>query len=169
MFRDLFVSFTSHVVILGSLLYISTFGEKSVIQNMNMYRVRTVTPQSISELIKKTGAVNKQTPKIPQIKTKKEVLPQKHRKKSQTVKRSSQKSTTVKKSKSEDKGSNFRGIKTDSKVDMKYLVELQERIEQNWRVPNINETIKTTVYFKIAKDGKILRVFVEKTNGKHKF
>ncbi len=160
MLRDLIVSLISHTIVIGSLIYASTFGEKPVIQQFDFYRIKTVAPQSISELLKKTGDIGKPKPEIPQIQTKTKTLPKKHRKKSQTVKRSNV-STTVSKKKSESSG--FKGIRTDSKFDFpEYLLELRDLIEQNWLPPTSRGTLSTTVFFRIGRDGKILRVFVEK-------
>ena len=160
MLRELIVSFISHIIVFGSLLYASTFGEKPIIQQFDYYRVKTVTPQSISELLKKTGDVSKPKPEIPQIQTKTKTLPKEHRKSSQTVKRSTVK-TSVSKEKSES--TDLKGIRTDSEFDFpEYLLELRDRIEQNWLPPSSMETLSTTVFFRIGRDGKIVRVFVEK-------
>jgi len=168
MFRDLIISFISHTIVFGSLLYASTFGENLPIQHFNIYRVKTVTPQSISELLKKTGAIGKPKPEIPQIQTKTKTLPKEHRKESQTVKRSSIKDndTTISKS----KNSGLKGIKTDTEFDFpEYLFELRVRIEQNWRPSTANETFATRIFFRIGKNGKILRAFVEKPTGNINF
>ena len=160
MFRDIIVSFISHIIVIGSLFYASTFGEKPEFQQFNYYRVKTVTPQSISELLKKIGDVSKPKPKIPQIQSKTKTLPQKHRKESQTVKRSKT-NTIVNNNKSKTAG--FKGIRTDIEFDFpEYLLELHNRIEQNWRSPTSRETLSTVVFFRIGRNGKILRVFVEK-------
>ena len=160
MLRDLIVSLISHIIIFGSLLYASTFGEKPAIQQFDYYRIKTVTPQSISELLKKTGDISKPKPEIPQIRTKTKTLPNKHRKKSQVVKRSNIK-TEASNKKTESSG--LKGIRTDSEFDYpEYLLELRDRIEQNWSPPTSRETLSTTVFFRIGREGKILRVFVER-------
>ena len=168
MFRDFIISFVSHAVVFGSLLYASTFGEKPLIQHIDVYRVKTVSPQSISELLKKTGDIGKPKPEIPQIQTKTKPLPEEHRKESQTVKRSSvnENNTTISKSKE----SGLSGIKTDTEFEFpEYLLELRNRIEQNWHPSNMKETSVTRVFFRIGKNGKILRAFVEKPTGNLNF
>ncbi len=168
MFRDLIISFISHIIILCSFLYASTFGEKTPIQYLDVYRVKTVTSQSISGLLKKTGEVSEPKPKIPQIQTKTIPLPQENRMETQTVKRSSvvDKNTNIDKSNS----SGLDGIKTDTVFDFpEYLIEIRDRIEQNWRPPTPKETLSTSVFFRIGKDGKILRVYVEKPTGNINF
>jgi len=168
MFRDLIISSVGHTVVLGSLLYASTFGEKQTIQRFDIYRVKTVTPQSISELLKNTGDIGKPKPEIPQIQIKTQPLPKEHRKESQIVKRSSvsDNNTTISKSKK----SGLSGIKTDTEFDFpEYLLELRARIEQNWRSPTVKETLVTRIFFRIRKDGKILRAFVEKPTGNISF
>ncbi len=168
MFRDLIISFISHTIVFGSLLYASTFGENPPIQHFDIYRVKTVTPQSISELLKKTGAIGKPNPEIPQIQIKTQPLPKEHRKESQTVKRSSvnENNTTISKSKE----SGLSGIKTDTEFEFpEYLLELRNRIEQNWHPSTANETFATRIFFRIGKNGKILRAFVEKPTGNINF
>lgn len=168
MFRDLIISFVSHTVVFGSLLYASTFGEKPPIQHFDIYSVKTVSPQSISELLKKIGDVSKPKPEIPQIQIKTQPLPKEHRKESQIVKRSSVSDNNTTISKSKKPG--FKGIKTDTEFDFpEYLFELRDRINQNWRPSTMKKTLVTRVFFRIGKDGKILRVFVEKPTGNINF
>ena len=167
MLRDLIFSLISHIIVLGSLLYASTFGENPVIQQFDYYRVKAVTPQTISELLKKTGEISKPKPEIPQIQTNTKTLPEKHRRESQVVKRSNVK-TAVSNEKTESSG--LKGIRTDSEFDFpEYLLELRDRIEQNWRPPTSRETLSTTVFFRIGRDGKIIRVFVEKPTKNMRF
>ena len=144
MFRDLIISSVGHAIVFGSLVIASFFGEKPTIPKFDVYRVSTVTPQSISELLKKADTVEKPKSNVPQIQTKTKTLPQEHRKESQTVKRSEKSNST-----NESKSSAPRGMRTDSEIDNEYLLELQERISQNWRPPNVSA--KTTVYFNISK------------------
>ncbi len=164
MFRDLIISSVGHAIVFGSLVIASFFGEKPIIPKFDIYRVRTVTPQSISELLKKVDTVEKPKSNVPQIQTKTKTLPQKHRKKSQTVNRSKKSNST---SVTKTKSSTPEGMRTDSEIDNEYLLELQERISQNWRPPGIST--KTTVYFKIRKDGKIVRLQVKERSGNKRF
>ena len=165
MIRDLIASFVGHAVVLVSLFVTSIFGEKPIIQHLDVYRVKTITPQSISELLKKVENIDKPKPNIPQIQTKTKTLPQEHRKESQTVKRSLPKDSNTSVSNSESKTSGLKGLQVDSEIDVKYLLELRDRIEQNWRPPNVSESLVVTVYFKIGRNGKVSRVFVEKPTG----
>ena len=139
MIRDLIASFVGHAVVLVSLFLASIFGEKPIIQHLDVYRVKTITPQSISELLKKIENIDKPKPNIPQIQTKTKTLPQEHRKESQIIKRSLPKDSNTGVSNSESKTSGFKGLQVDSEIDVKYLLELRDRIEQNWRLPNVSE------------------------------
>lgn len=165
MFRDLIASFVGHIVVLVSLVLASVFGENPGIQHLDIYNVKTVTPQSISELLKKVENINKPKPNVPQIQTKTKTLPTNHRKESQTVKRSLQKDSDTSVTNSESKTSGLKGLQVDSEIDIKYLLELRNRIEQNWRTPNVSNSFVATVFFKIGRNGNVLRVFVEKPTG----
>ena len=166
MFRDLIASFVGHAVVLVSLFLTSIFAEKPIIQNLDIYHVRTVTPQSISELLKKVENIDRPKPNIPQIKIETKTLPQEHRKESQIVKRSLPKDSNTGISSSESKTSGLKGLQVDSEIDVEYLLELRDRIERNWQPPNVTESLIVTVYFKIDRNGKVSRVFIEKPTGK---
>ena len=140
MFRDLIASFVGHAVVLVSLFLTSIFAEKPVVQNLDIYHVRTVTPQSISELLRKVENIDKPKPNIPQIKIETKTLPQEHRKESQTVKRSLPKDSNTSVSNSESKTSGLKGLQVDSEIDVEYLLELRDRIERNWQPPNVTES-----------------------------
>ena len=95
-------------------------------------------------------------------------MPKEQRKESKTVKRSSvnENNTTISKSKE----SGLSGIKTVREFEFpEYLLELRDRIEQNWRPSTANETFATRIFFRIGKNGKILRAFVEKPTGNINF
>jgi TonB family protein len=169
MFRDIIFSSIGHTVVFVVLAVASLFNRKPKIESFDVYQVKTVTPQSIAELIRKNETVDKPAPKVPQIQTKAKALPTKHRKKAQTVKRSTPKSNTVAATKSKSKTSGLKGLQVDSEVDIEYLLELRSRIEQNWRPPNSTKSLATRVFFKIGSDGKIQRVFIEKPTGNMNF
>ena len=164
MFRDLIISCVGHSVMIISLLFVSTFGEKPKVRSFDVYRVKTVSSQSISNLLQRAQAVDERKSKVPQIQTKSQVLPQQHRKKSQTVKRSS---TSPSKPGTSKSGNTVpKGMRVDTQFDFpEYLFDIRDKIERNWRPPSSNEQFKTVVFFRIRKDGKITRAFVEKSSG----
>ena len=169
MFRDIIFSSVGHTVVFVMLAVASLFNRKPEIESFDVYQVKTVTPQSIAELIQKNERVDKPVPKIPQIQTKTKALPTTHRKEAQTVKRATPKSNTMAATKTTSKTSGLEGLKVDSEVDIEYLLELRSRIEQNWRPPSSSKSLATRVYFKIGSDGKIQRVYIEKPTGNINF
>lgn len=164
MLRDIVISCIGHIVVIGSMVFASTLAERPALINLDVYRVKTVSSESIAELLQKQASVDKPQRTVPQVKTEKPQLPTKHRKKSQTVKRSKPaQSTTVGKTK---KTTEIPGIKTDIEFNFpEYLLELRDLIEQNWKVPFVRESLATRVFFRIGKDGTITRVFVEAPTG----
>jgi len=168
MFRDIVISLIGHTAVIGSLFIASTFGGKPIVSELSYYRVTTVTPQSIADLLKKNAAVSEPKREIPQIRTDEpKSLPSQQRKKSQAVKRADT-STTV--STQKKGGSDFKGIRTDAEFEYpEYLMELRDRIQQNWKPPAARQSLSTVVYFRIGRNGKVLRVVVEKATKNIKF
>jgi TonB family protein len=164
MLRDIVISCVGHLVVIGSVVFASSFVERPTLNNLDVYRVKTVSPESISELLQKQASVDRPRRTVPQVKTEKPQLPTQHRKKSQTVKRSKPaQSTTVGKTK---KSNEIPGIKTDIEFDFpEYLLELRDLIEQKWKVPFVRESLATRVFFRIGRDGTITRVYVEAPTG----
>jgi TonB family protein len=173
MFRDITLSFIGHSIVLGGVVVASFFGGKKEIQTFDIYQVKAVSSQSISNLLNRAEDFSKPIPNVPQIKTDEEkALPQKFKKKTQTVKGSSRSNTALTKSqsKSSGNGSGSDGIRTDNEFEYPdYLMELRDLIEQKWRPPTPKGTLKTTVFFKIDKTGKVVRIFIEKPTGNISF
>lgn len=46
-----------------------------------------------------------------------------------------------------------------------YMAELQRRIRRNWRPPQAQEDKRVVVFFKIARDGRLLSVSTQKSSG----
>ena len=118
----------------------------------------------------KSAASGKPKPNIPQVKVATEKkLPKKTRRKKQAVKQkstNSEKSEAVTEKGSKVKNSPIAGIKLDSEFDYpEYLIDMRNRIQENWRPPTLNTSIATRIYFNIAKDGTLLRAYVEKKTG----
>ena len=166
MFRELLVSFFGHATVVVSLVIASFFGKKLDIQQVDIYHARVVSSESLSELMKRTESPREPLRNVPQVQTETKTLPQNHRKESQAVKSKQQSSNnTTQISKSTSKTSGFKGVKVDSEINIDYLIALRDRIQQNWQPPHVKQTLVATVYFKIGKNGNLVRVFVEKPTG----
>ena len=82
MFREFFISFIGHMVFIVSLIGAIFFFGKPEIQRFEVYRVKTVSPQLIANLLKITDTVDKPNRKVIQIETPQKPLPEKNMKKS---------------------------------------------------------------------------------------
>ena len=168
MFRELLYSGIGHTIVFGSLIALSFINGKSTIQLSDVYRVQVVSSQAIADLMQRNEpTVAKPNRKVIQIQTEQKPLPTEHRKESQPVKSSTEQASTTSVTKSaSNKEQGVSGIKTDTVFNYpEYLLEMRDKIQQNWYAPKMNETVATRVFFKIGRDGKILRVFVEKPTG----
>jgi TonB family protein len=164
MLRYIIISFAGHIVVIGILFYLANLQQKPDFKVTNIYSVKAVSAASLSKLMEKTNNLSEPKPNIPQIKTETKVLPKKDvRKKSQTVKGSSKTDATkVTKSKSKENGSGVAGMQTDSVFPFpEYLLKIRDLIQEKWNPP-AGGNYKTIVYFKIGRNGKILRVQVER-------
>ena len=158
-----------HAVVLGGMVF-PTLLEGNQQSYLTVYSVRTVTPQSIERLLEKSSPPGKPKPKIPQVNIKPDTeLPRKTRRPKQTVKQTStqsQKGASDTETGKQSQKSSVTGIKLDTEFDFPdYLIEMRDRIKNNWVPPTLKISLSTKVYFKIGRDGKILRAFVEKRTG----
>ena len=158
-----------HALVFGGLAFPS-FLEGKPLTVTTVYSVKTVSPKSIERLLNKSAPEGKPKPKIPQVNIKPDrPLPKKNWRPKQTAKRTSTQS------KNSSSGTNaggksgkspVKGIDVDAEFNYpEYLIDLRDKIEKNWRPPTIRKSLKTRVYFKLAKDGKILRTYVEIRTG----
>lgn len=161
-------SLIGHAVILGGMVF-PAFLEGKAQPYLAVYTVRTVTPQSIERLLEKSAPPGKPIPRIPQVNIKPDTkLPRKTRRPKQTVKKTTQadKRSTDTESGKQSKDSPVSGIKLDTEFDFPdYLIEMRDRIKDNWHPPTLKTSLSTQVYFKLGRDGKILRAFIEKRTG----
>ena len=169
MWREILYSFIGHVLILSGLV-IPSFLETIPQTRLSVYPVKYVTPESIDQLLKKSAPSGVPKPKIPQVTLKPDQnLPDKTSRPKQPVKgtsvtteSSSAATGTGEKSNKEQ----FSGMKLDSEFEYPgYLIEMRDRIERNWKPPTLRESLKTRVYFKLGRDGVIVRSFVEERTG----
>ena len=170
MLRDLFVSLTGHIVVFGGILFSSTLtaGMKPP-QMVTVHRITTVTQQQIAQLQMNASVQEERVSKLPQVQIKEdERLPSQTRRKKQALKQTSspQESLPGK----GQKGSPIQGIQTDTQFEYPdYLLEMQNRIFRNWNFPQLRESLTTTVYFRIARDGRIISIKVEKATRNVRF
>jgi len=151
-----------------------SFLEATPQTRLTVYTVKAVTTESIEQLLKKSAPAGEPKPRIPQVNVKSDKkLPKKTWRPKQTVKRksdSSENSSTGAETGKKSNKERFSGIKLDNEFDYpEYLIEMQDRIKRNWQPPTLKESLKTRVYFKLGRDGVILRTFVEDRTGNIKF
>ncbi len=170
MWREILYSAIGHVLVLIGLVFPAILGRNPE-KHLTVYTVRTVTPKAIEHLLEKSASVEKPKRKIPQviIKQPDRKLPKETRRPKQVIKKKITSSEISSIGVSKEKKSlktPIKGIELDSKFDYpEYLIEMQKRIKNNWRPPTLKESFTTRVFFKLGKDGKIIRVRVEKATG----
>jgi outer membrane biosynthesis protein TonB len=169
MWRDIILSMIGHAVVLGTLI-LPSFLSPSDFKPVTVVSVKTVSPQSISQLLQRSAQTSEPMPKVPQVDMKQEKVapnPDKKTRKVQTVKRAeaepekaAQPGTAGGKNKSPEQPN---GITTEQNfTDFEYLNAIAETIRHNWRYPTLNAPdIKAVVYFQIARDGSIRRAQVK--------
>ena len=175
-YRDYIISFVLHIVILGGLVLASNLGSKPKFQELNYYTVTAVSASSISELLRESDKTAEPEPKVPQVKKEEKVLPvTKPRKKSQEIKKAKVQDTASvskeKKTGTSQSGTGVEGIQTENVFQFpEYLIKLRDLVEQKWNPPsNIPDATKAVIYFKIDKNGKIVRLIVRQTSGNKNF
>jgi len=166
MLRDVFVSLTGHIIVFGGLIASSFFGIKPS-STVIVQPVTMVTTKQIERLLEQTTVKENTKPKVPQVQIKPdEQMPRKVRRPKQTVK-----TTDTKQQKSSPrKGTSLPGIQTDVEVDIDYLIAMRDKILRNWGYPRLQETLSTTVYFRISNNGNIEGIIkIEKPTGNVRF
>ena len=166
MWREIIYSMIGHALVFGGLFF-PPFLKGEPQTHLRVYTIRTVTPQSIEQLLKKSALTGKPRPKIPQVMVEPDrKLPSKTRRPKQIAKLTStqsEKTSTGDKTGKQSKKSPVAGIKLDSEFDYPdYLIEMRDRIKNNWQPPTLKTALVTRVYFKLGRDGRIIRAFVEK-------
>jgi len=168
MLRHLIYSIIGHIVVLALFVF-PAFPEAKPRKIHVVYSVQAVSPSDIEALLAKAAPQGEPKPRLPQVQVKKDrELPKENWRPRQTVKQSSRqpgKSTGTESRKKSD-AAPVSGIQVDSEFDYPdYLLALRSKIERNWRPPTMQVPLKTRVYFKIARDGRILRTFIEQRTG----
>lgn len=174
MLREVIYSLIGHGLVFGGLIFPSYLDGKPTTLT-TVYTVKTVSPKAIEQLLSKSAPEGKPKPKIPQqVKIQPEQpLPKDHWRPRQTAKQSD--STSEKDSSSDKNGkqsnkSPVQGIKVDQEFDYPdYLIELSDTIKRNWRPPSLRVALKTRVFFRVSRDGKITRTYVEIKTGNMAF
>ncbi|MFC1528402.1 cell envelope integrity protein TolA [Candidatus Latescibacterota bacterium] len=169
MWRELIYSIICHAVVFSGLIFPSFMVLKEQ-PSLIVIPVRAVTPQSIEQLIKKNAPAGKPKPRIPQVVIEPDKkLPRQTSRPKQIAKSKTsetQKSSINSKSGEESTKGAIPGIKVDSEFEYpEYLLELRDKIQNNWRPPAPNESLVSRVYFKLSREGRILRTFIEKRTG----
>ena len=174
MWRELIYSTVGHTLVFSGLIFPSFFLGGKAQPPMEVIAVRAVSPQSIEQLLKRSAPPGKPKPRIPQVDIKPDrKLPRKTSRPKQAAKQKtaqSEERTTGSETGEKSNKSPVEGIKVDSVFEYpEYLIEMRDRIQNNWRPPTLNKSLVTRVYFNLGRDGKILRSFVEKRTGEIAF
>lgn len=169
MYREVIFSVIGHALVFGGFVLPSVIVGKSQ-PLTTIYSVKTITPEAIAQLLNKSAPQGTPKPKIPQVAVEPDkALPKNNWRPKQTVKQESsqpQDSSFGTQSGKQTQKSPVMGIDVDSEFNYpEYLIDLRDKIEKNWRPPTINTSLKTRVYFKLARDGNIIRTFVETPTG----
>jgi TonB family protein len=168
MMRYIVISIVGHILVFVGLLVAPLISNRPA-PAMPMVTIRMVTPQSIDGLLARNGDVGEPAPKTPQVQIEKDKLipePTKKTKKVQTIKRAAvenaAKAPEGGKKDPNAKEQSIPGVDTDQKVDIEYLRVIYNVIRSNWKFPSrIDPNAKAVVYFQIARDGKIMKLFVK--------
>ena len=169
LFREFIISLGGHILLFIGFIISTIFTHGTPTQMISVQPITTVTQQQIEQLQRKDVVREERVSKVPQVQVKKdEVIPKPTRRKKQPIKQPE--SPEKKQSGKEQKGSQIKGIKTDTEFDYPdYLIELRNRIIENWNYPQAKESLATTVYFRLAQDGRIISIKVEKATGNVRF
>ena len=168
MVREIIVSVTAHMIVFGGLFFQTSHDIKPPVIKV-VHQISAVSPQQVQQLMKQAPSTKQQVSKTPQVQVKPdEVIPKRTRRKKQAAKQTAP--AENKKSSGKKKGSKIKGIKTDTEFEHPdYLMEMRDRIFENWRYPQLQQSVMTTVYFRIARDGKVISLKVEKPTGHVRF
>ena len=175
-YRDYIISFLLHIIIIGGLVIASNLARKPKFQELNYYTVTAVSAGSVSQLLRQSETTEKAEPEVPQVKKEVKAIPKaKPKKKSQDVKKSQTQDTASvskdKKTGTSQEGTGVEGIQTENVFQFpEYLMKLRDLVEEKWNPPsNISDASKAIVYFKLDKNGKIVRLLIRQTSGNKNF
>jgi periplasmic protein TonB len=171
MWRYIILSAAGHVLIFATLILPSILNAKTF-KPVTVVNVKMVQPQSIAPLLEKVSETGEPKPKIPQVNVKPEkALPNPKTRKVQPVKRAAaepESSTPAAQAQGKKSEQNLPSDITTEQAfsDNEYLISIMQKIRNNWRYPRLNApNIKTVVYFRINRDGRIDRVQVKERSG----
>jgi len=173
MYREYIYSTIGHAIVFCGLVFPSLLEGKSQTVT-TVYSVKTVTPRSIEQLLNRSSPQGTPKPKIPQVTIKPDrPLPKKNWRPKQTVKSTADKSSNTSGSTTsgtQSTQSPVSGIAVDAEFDYpEYLIDMRNKIERSWKPPTVKTSLKTRVYFKLDKNGRILRTYIESRTGNMTF
>jgi outer membrane biosynthesis protein TonB len=172
MMRDVLWSTAGHVAIFGGLILPAALPRSATPTEM-VYTVQAVSLQSLPQSSPQRSAAPAQPKQnVPEVKVEEKSLPsQTRRPKQEQRQTASESESSPAADAGKTKGENVvPGVQTDSVFEYPdYLRDLSSRIQSNWRYPAIDKSIATRVYFKIKRDGGILRPVVEVRTGNRAF
>lgn len=164
--RSYFFSIIGHIVIFAGIAFASLI-EPRQFDRLVVIPVKTVSTQAVQQLIEQNTNDSQPKPKVMQVRPEPDKpLPDKRWRERQTVKNESQQQSEAPKTQETastgEQSTLVPGMRVDADFDYPdYLITIRDKISTYWRPPRMAATLKTTVYFKITRDGKLLRTFVE--------
>ncbi len=174
MWRYIILSAAGHTLVFLTLILPSILSSKTVTP-ITVVNIKMVQPQSIAPLLERVTETGKPKPKVPQVNVKPEkALPNPAKtRKVQPVKRAAAETESstpeaAQTTTGKTNGQNLpKGITTEQDFnDFEYLSTIAQKIRGNWRYPSLNApNIKTIVYFRINREGRIDRVLVKGRSG----
>lgn len=172
MMRDVLWSIAGHAAIVGGLILPAALPH-SAPTAVTVYTVQAISSQSLPQSTPKQSAAPPQTKQnVPEVKVEEKALPSPTRR----PKQAQRQTTPAPESKPSADGGKTQGesvvpgVQTDSEFNHPdYLIQVRDRIQSNWRYPNLDKSLTTRIYFKLDRDGKVLRVSVETKTGNRAF
>ncbi len=172
MMRDVMWSIAGHAAIFGGLILPAALPRPTPPAVM-VYTVRAVSAQSLPQPApQQSAAPPQQKQNVPEVKVEEKALPSPTRRPKQEQRQTtpapeSKPAADTGKTKAENV---VPGVQTDSVFEYPdYLLDLRNRIQSNWRYPTMDRSLTARVYFKLARDGRILRAYVEANTGNRAF
>lgn len=172
MWRDITMSAIGHAVLFGGLVLPAVISSPER-PMLAIYSVQAVTPQAIQHLVRPSVAPTPPRETVPQVVVEPDkALPKQTRRPKQAKQAEPQPSPrkTDGQPKGETASTPVPGVHVDTEFDYPdYLMALRNRIQSNWRYPTLNKSAATRIFFRLGRDGRVLRAYVEVKTGNRGF
>ena len=172
MWRDIILSAIGHAVVFGGLVLPAVIASPER-PPLAVYSVQAVTPQAIQHLVRPSAAPTPPRERVPQVAVEPDKeMPSQTRRPKQIRQAEPQQSpqNTDGQPKEVSASTPVPGVHVDTEFEYPdYLRVLRDRIQANWRYPTLNEPAATRVFFRLVRDGRINRTYVEVKTGNRGF